>query len=95
MVQLVTGDSQEEVLIFVTNRHTLHHNIYIVIGGHWGTMTRHHHNDQSGEHLHHHRYLRASCSVTIAALHHPHHHITHHDSPVEYAGDCYDHHHCH
>ena len=32
-VQVVTGDSQEEVLIFrykQTDRHTLHHNIYII-----------------------------------------------------------------
>ena len=30
-VQVVTGDSQEEVLLFVTNTHTLHHNIYIIV----------------------------------------------------------------
>ena len=33
-VQVVTGDSQEEVMIFryrQTDRHTLHHNIYIII----------------------------------------------------------------
>ena len=33
-VQVVTGDSQEEVIIFrdrQTDRHTLHHNTYIVI----------------------------------------------------------------
>ena len=29
-VQVVTGDSQEEVMIF-RHRHTLHHNIYIII----------------------------------------------------------------
>ena len=34
MVQVVTGDSQEEVIIFrdrQTDRQTLHHNIYIII----------------------------------------------------------------
>ena len=30
MVQVVTGDSQEEVLIF-RDKQTLHHNIYIII----------------------------------------------------------------
>ena len=33
VVQVVTGDSQEEVMIFCdkhTNRHTLHHNSYII-----------------------------------------------------------------
>ena len=30
MVQVVTGDSQEEVMIF-RYRHTLHHNIYIIM----------------------------------------------------------------
>ena len=30
-LQVFTGDSQEEVLIFVTNRHTIHQNIYMII----------------------------------------------------------------
>ena len=33
VVQVVTGDSQEEVMIFCdkhTNRHTVHHNSYII-----------------------------------------------------------------
>ena len=48
-VQVVTGDSQEEVMIF-RYRQTLHHNIY------------HHHHHNHPHHHHHHNYKHKFCS---------------------------------